>query len=112
MTCAAHTTNLVTGSDVQGVAAQIGDVLGTALRKTMGGTAVRLFKYRLSEYWSEFIVSSRDWVRRTLLVLLSDKRDIGHEDYMRRLQELYTPHVISDKCRGLVMVVSSHWRMS
>ena len=97
MTCAAHTANRVTGSVVQGVAAQLGYVFGTALRKTICGTAVRLFKYILSDYWSEIAASTRDWVQRALLVLPSHKRDIGHEDYMRRLHELYTMHVITDK---------------
>jgi len=101
MTCAAHTANLATGSVVQGMAAEIGDVCKTALYKTMGGTAVRLFKYLLSDYWEEFVASTRAWVNRTLVVLSSDHRDAAHEDYMRRLQELYTPHVVSDRCRRL-----------
>ena len=101
MTCAAHTANLATGSVVQGVAAEIGDVCKSALHLTIGGTAVRLYKYLLSDYWEEFVASTRGWVDRTLVVLSSDHRNAAHEDYMRRLQELYTPHVISDRCRRL-----------
>ena len=101
MTCAAHTANLATGSVVQGVAAEIGDVCKSKLHLTIGGTAVRLYKYLLSDYWEEFVASTRGWVDRTLVVLSSDHRNAAHEDYMRRLQELYTTGVISDRCRRL-----------
>ena len=51
MTCAGHTINLVTGSAVGGLIANLGDVGGFKLHATLCGTAVRLYKYLLSDYW-------------------------------------------------------------
>ena len=75
MTCAAHSANLVTCSVVQGEAAKIGDVRKTDLHSTVCSNTVRLFKYLLSDYWEEFVASTRDWVEETLLVRPWDKRD-------------------------------------
>ena len=105
MTCSAHTANLATGSVVHGVAAQVGDVCKSGLHLTLTGTAVRLFKFLLSDYWEEYIAATRSWVDKILVVKSSEYRSAAHEDYMCRLQTLYTPHVISDRCRRLLMAV-------
>ena len=98
MTCAGHTINLVTGSAVGGLIANLGDVGGFKLHATLCGTAVRLYKYLLSDYWEQFLAATRDWVERTLRCLPWERRDTDHEQHMVRLQALYTMHVISDEC--------------
>ena len=83
------------------MAAQVGDVCKSGLHLTLTGTAVRLFKFLLSDYWEEYIAATRSWVDKILVVKSSEYRSAAHEDYMCRLQTLYTPHVISDRCRRL-----------
>ena len=98
MTCAAHSSNLVSGSVVRGLVADLGDVKGFKLQATLCGTAVRLYKYLLSDYWEQFLEATREWVESTLQCLPWERRDTDHEERMLRLQALYTTHVISDEC--------------
>ena len=60
--------------------------------------SVRLFKYLLSDYWEEFLKSTREWIDKNSVVLSSDRLDTKHVAYMFGLQRLYTKHVISDRC--------------
>ena len=88
MTCAAHSSNLVSGSVVRGLIADLGDVKGFKLQATLCGTAVRLYKYLLSDYWERFLEATREWVESTLQCLPWERRDTDHEERMLRLQAL------------------------
>ncbi len=67
---------------------------GGELYQTIAGTAVRLFKYIINDYYEEFCHNVRDWVSRQLRV-------VAHGDGILSppagLRQLYTSHVIPDE---------------
>ena len=57
--CATHQAAL---SAKAGVSGSFAEAAGGQLYKTICGTAVRLFKYLVNDYYEEFCSTARDWV--------------------------------------------------
>ena len=102
LVCAAHTASLATGAVVQGRAAVLGDHTNSKLHEATCGVVARLFKFVLPDYWGEILHETKEWVRRKLVVLSWEQREPESESAVRRLQQLYTKHVISDSCCELL----------
>ena len=77
-----------------GVTGSFANASGGELYKTMCGTAVRLFKYLVNDYYEEFCSTARDWVSTQLSVLAHGN---GARQPATGLQDLYTAHVIPDE---------------
>ena len=89
--CGTHQAAL---SAKSGVTGSFAAAVGGELYKTVAGTAVRLFKYIINDYYEEFCHSVRDWVSKKLHVLAHSD---GHRSPPAGLRDLYSSHVISDE---------------
>ena len=80
----------------------LGDHTKSKLHEATCGVVARLFKFVLPDYWGEILHETKEWVRRKLVVLSWEQREPESESAVRRLQQLYTKHVISDSCCELL----------
>ena len=93
--CATHQAALTAKAAVTG---SFANAAGGELYKSMCGTAVRLFKYLVNDYYEEFCSTARDWVSTQLRVLAHGN---GARQLATGLQDLYTAHVIPDEMLSL-----------
>ena len=93
--CATHQVALSAKAAVEGVPTKIA---GGELHKSLVGTAVRLYKYILCDYFEEVCSAVHVWVDRTLEVLpaASCGADPNCQQQTVALRELYTEHVLPD----------------
>ena len=77
-----------------GVSGSFAEAAGGQLYKTICGTAVRLFKYLINDYYEEFCSTARYWVSTQLSVLAHGN---GARQQATGLQDLYTAQVIPDE---------------
>ena len=91
VTCATHQAAL---SAKAGGSGAFAEAAGDQLYKTICGTAVRLFKYLINDYYEEVCSTARDWVSTQLSVLAHGN---GARQPDTGLQDTYTAHVISDE---------------
>ena len=89
--CATHQAALSAKAMVEGVPAKIA---GGELHVSLVGTAVRLFKYVLCDYFEEVCAAVQAWVEETLEVVDSSRADISGQKQTAALHELYTDHVL------------------
>ena len=89
--CGTHQAAL---SAKSGVVGSFAAAAGGDLYKTVAGTAVRLFKYIINDYYEEMVNNVRAWVSRQLRVL-GPREGTGAAP--SGFRELYTSHVIPDE---------------
>ena len=110
--CANHQANLVIGSVVSGRIALLGTrcagLLGTSLAcrpqsnasgsaaAEVCGAVVRLFKYLISDYYSEYLANLQDICKRVSIGESSPLRQLQRQKWWN-MQRLYGPSVLPDE---------------
>ena len=105
--CATHQAALSAKAVVEGLPALLA---GGELHKALVGTAVRLFKYVLCDYFEDVCAAVHRWVDQVLEVLDPSKADLTSQQQAAALRELYTEHVLPDAM--LVLFNNGLQRMS
>ena len=96
--CGTHQAGL---SAKNGVAGRAAALAGGELYKTLEGTAVRLSKYLINQYFEEFCTAASLWVSAQLRVLAHGDGAREQRAKVVALRELYTAHVVPDKMLAL-----------
>ena len=76
-------------------------IAGGELYKALAGTAVRLFKYMLCDYFEEVCAAVHAWVHGALEVVAAGHVDASAQRETAALRELYTEHVLPDAMLAL-----------
>ena len=76
-------------------------IAGGELYKSLAGTAVRLFKYILCDYFEEVCAAVHAWVHGALEVVAAGHADASAQRETAALRELYTEHVLPDAMLAL-----------